>query len=69
MKNISHNFKTGDHVEYIPVHANSASNVVAMGECGIVSSINEKHVFVVFTGDVDAKACNPNDLIFDWRII
>lgn len=69
----SSEFKKGDRVRYIPTHA---SNDSSHKDCedGVVSSINDKFVFVKYdnnmcimtTGDepYTAAATDPNDLIF-----
>jgi len=65
-------FKHGDRVKYIPTHAEGNQNHPDC-ETGIVSSVNDKFVFVKYdnemcimaTGDepYTAQATRPEDLI------
>ena len=64
------NFKSGDRVVYIPVHADSDENHPDC-ERGEVTSTNTRFVFVKFDqyvkklgwDGVTPKACDPSDLI------
>ena len=67
-------FKKGVRVIYVPTHVNGDINHKDC-ECGVVSSVNDRFVFVKFdpkclrvryiTGDEDitAQSCRPDDLI------
>lgn len=71
-------FKSGDAVRYVPLHAEGKLNHPDC-ESGIVSSTNSKYVFVKFqkqierfSGDMDAvtaQSCDPEDLIFESDIL
>ncbi len=65
-------FKKGDKVKYIPTHAGNDPGHKDC-ECGVVSSVNEKFVFVKYNNDMcimttgdepyTAQATSPEDLI------
>jgi hypothetical protein len=55
-------FKPGERVIYLPIHANGDTNH-ADAEHGKVSSIGGRYVFVLFTGALFSKAVDPNDLV------
>ena len=65
-------FKKGDKVKYIPTHAENDPGHKDC-KCGVVSSVNEKFVFVKYNNDMcimttgdepyTAQATSPEDLI------
>ncbi len=54
-------FEAGEHVRWVPEHANGNVNHPDC-ENGIVTSTNDKYVFVRFTGST-SQACNPAQLV------
>ncbi len=51
--------KTDDAVKYVPYCCGSLRD---LWEYGVVTSRNDKYVFVRFKGDSHSKACDPSTL-------
>lgn len=60
-------FTPGTPVAYIPLHANGDIEHPDV-EYGIVSSSNEKYVFVKYKNYLHPIATNPQDLRLDLRL-
>lgn len=61
-------FKPGDRVVYIPTHVYDDFNHEDC-ERGVVSSINDKYVFVKFVDHMpNAQACNPENLMMESEV-
>jgi hypothetical protein len=55
-------FHSGEQVLYVPAHAHG-DKTHADCERGIVSSVNQVYVFVVYAGRVHSQATRPDDLV------
>ena len=49
----------GRSVTYIPFEGCD----ISLREYGVITSVNERFVFVRYGSDINSKATNPNDLI------
>ncbi len=57
-------FEVGRSVLYVPCHANGDQGHPDV-ERGVVTSANEHTVFVRFDGDINAKGCYPDTLVYE----
>lgn len=55
-------FETGHRVRYVPYHAQGDAQHPDC-EDGVVTSVNDRYVFVRFAGRTQSQACRPSQLV------
>ena len=54
--------REGDQVVYIPQHMEKHASSIIPGNTGVIHSVNDRYVFVLYHYDLTARATNPAQL-------